>query len=53
MTETILEQYLTAKGYSNITTPQLDNWRREHMSDLVNAFDFENVGFTLCSGRRS
>jgi phospholipase C len=37
------EQFLTAKGYNDITTEQMSDWRREHMSDLVNAFDFENV----------
>lgn len=38
-----LEEYLTAKGYSNVTADQLSDWRREHMSNLVNAFDFDNV----------
>ncbi len=42
-----VEQFLTAKGYSNVTTPQLSDWRREHMSDLINAFDFENVSSTM------
>jgi hypothetical protein len=37
------EIFLTAHGYNNVTTEQLDDWRREHMSDLMNAFDFENV----------
>ncbi|KAF8849972.1 putative hemolytic phospholipase C precursor [Acephala macrosclerotiorum] len=42
-----LEQFLTAKGYNNVTTEQLSDWRREHMSDLVNAFDFENPDYTV------
>ncbi|KAH8648435.1 putative hemolytic phospholipase C precursor [Xylariales sp. PMI_506] len=42
-----LEQYLTAKGYSNVTTEQLSDWRREHMSDLLNAFDFENPDYSI------
>ncbi|TVY71535.1 Non-hemolytic phospholipase C [Lachnellula suecica] len=37
-----LEEYLTARGYKNVVTGQLDDWRREHMSNLVNALDFEN-----------
>ncbi|KAF3403372.1 Non-hemolytic phospholipase C [Talaromyces pinophilus] len=42
-----LEQYLTARGYTNIVTTQLNEWRREHMSDLVNAFDFENPDYSI------
>ncbi|OAA57415.1 non-hemolytic phospholipase c [Niveomyces insectorum RCEF 264] len=39
-----LEQYLAARGYSNITAKaQMSDWRREHQSNLVNAFDFENL----------
>lgn len=38
-----IEDWLTAKGYENITTPELGAWRRNHMSSLVNALDFENV----------
>lgn len=38
-----VEQYLSAKGYHNVTTEQLSDWRRDHMSNLLNAFDFENV----------
>jgi hypothetical protein len=41
---TVAEQYLAAKGYSNLTVEaQMSDWRREHMSNLLNAFDFENV----------
>ncbi|RFU30264.1 hypothetical protein B7463_g6077, partial [Scytalidium lignicola] len=42
-----LEEYLTARGYKNVTTAQLDDWRREHMSNLVNAFDFENPDYSI------
>jgi phospholipase C len=38
-----IENWLTAKGYGGIVTDQMVSWRREHMSDLVNAFDFDNV----------
>ncbi|WEW57590.1 phospholipase C [Emydomyces testavorans] len=42
-----LEEWLTAKGFKNIKTPEMVPWRREHMSNLLNAFDFENVSTTL------
>lgn len=38
-----IEKWLTARGYKNIVTDQMVHWRREHMSDLVNALDLENV----------
>ncbi|KAI9695152.1 MAG: hypothetical protein M1820_008858 [Bogoriella megaspora] len=34
-----MEQWLAAKGHDVVTT-QIPAWRRAHMSDLVNAFDF-------------
>ncbi|KAI5292508.1 hypothetical protein KEM55_007743, partial [Ascosphaera atra] len=37
-----VEEWLSARGYKNIKTPELNSWRREHMSNLVNAFDFDN-----------
>jgi phospholipase C len=37
-----VESWLAAKGY-NVTTEQMPEWRREHMSDLTSAFDFTNV----------
>lgn len=54
-----LEQWLTARGYKNIQTDQMVPWRREHMSNLVNALDLDHVrlllfkmslsfGFVLC-----
>ncbi|KKK15636.1 putative hemolytic phospholipase C precursor [Aspergillus ochraceoroseus] len=42
-----VEQFLTVKGYKNITTPQMSDWRREHMSDLLNAFDFDNPDYSI------
>jgi phospholipase C len=36
------ETWLSAKGF-NATTDQIPPWRRDHMSDLVKAFDFNNV----------
>lgn len=41
-----VEEWLAAKG-KNVTTNQMNPWRREHMSSLVNAFDFENPDYSL------
>lgn len=38
-----LEQWLAAKGYKNAITDQVPAWRRDHMSDLVKAFDFSRA----------
>lgn len=38
-----VEEWLTALGYSGIRTNEMSPWRREHMSNLLNAFDFDNV----------
>lgn len=40
-----VEQWLTARGYSGIQTDQMVPWRREHMSNLINALDLDNVRF--------
>ncbi|KAH8434240.1 nonhemolytic phospholipases C family protein [Aspergillus melleus] len=37
-----LEAWLTARGYKNIRTDEMVHWRREHMSDLVNALDLNH-----------
>ncbi|KAG0647116.1 Phosphatidylcholine-hydrolyzing phospholipase C [Hyphodiscus hymeniophilus] len=42
-----LEEYLTARGHKNVVTPELDDWRRQHMSNLVNVFDFENPDYSI------
>ncbi|TVY15315.1 Non-hemolytic phospholipase C [Lachnellula arida] len=44
-----LEEYLTAKGYNrdNVTADQLSDWRREHMSTLINAFDFDHPDYSI------
>ncbi|EEP75698.1 conserved hypothetical protein [Uncinocarpus reesii 1704] len=42
-----IEQWLSARGVHNITTPELVPWRRAHMSNLVNAFDFDNPDLSL------
>lgn len=42
-----LEDWLTARGHKNITTDQMVLWRRNHMSNLVNALDFEHPDYSL------
>lgn len=43
-----IEEWLAAKG-KNVKTDEMVPWRREHMSSLVNAFDFANPDFSLPS----
>jgi phospholipase C len=43
-----IEEWLAAKG-KNVTTNQMVPWRRQHMSSLVNAFDFANPNYSLPS----
>ncbi|KAG5927907.1 hypothetical protein E4U42_001584 [Claviceps africana] len=38
-----VEQWAAAQGYQGVYTEALTPWRRQHMSNLVNAFDFNNV----------
>lgn len=42
-----LERWLGALGYDNITTGEIPAWRREHMSDLVAAFDFSAPDYSV------
>ncbi|KAJ5970336.1 uncharacterized protein N7479_000254 [Penicillium vulpinum] len=42
-----VEQWLTARGYKNITTDEMVPWRRNHMSNLVNALDLDNPDYSL------
>ncbi|KAG4438159.1 hypothetical protein IFR05_006370 [Cadophora sp. M221] len=41
-----VEEWLAAKG-KNVDTPEMVPWRRTHMSDLVNAFDFDNPDYSV------
>lgn len=43
-----VEQWLEARGYKNVTTDQMVLWRRQHMSNLVNALDLDHVGNPRC-----
>ncbi|TVY91411.1 Phospholipase C [Lachnellula willkommii] len=38
-----LQQWLEALGYNGTATDQMPAWRRQHMSTLLNAFDFDHV----------
>jgi phospholipase C len=38
-----IEAWAAAKGYHGVHNDALTQWRRDHMSNLVNAFDFDNV----------
>lgn len=38
-----VEQWAAAQGYKGVYSKEITQWRRETMSNLVNAFDFENV----------
>mgnify|MGYP002380798775 CR=1 FL=1 len=38
-----VEEWLEARGYQNVKTDQMVPWRREHMSNLVNALDLDHV----------
>ena len=38
-----VEEWAAANGYKGVKTAAMTQWRRDHMSNLVNAFDFDNV----------
>ncbi|KAK2747995.1 hypothetical protein FQN57_001586 [Myotisia sp. PD_48] len=42
-----VEEWLSAKGYKNIKSPEVVHWRRDHMSNLVNALNFENPDLSI------
>jgi phospholipase C len=41
-----IEEWLATKG-KNVKTDQMVAWRRTHMSNLMNAFDFEHPDYSL------
>lgn len=41
-----VEEWAAANGYKGVYAKSLTPWRRQHMSNLVNAFDFNNVRST-------
>ena len=43
-----VEQWLASKG-KNVTTTQMNPWRRANMADLTKAFDFENPDYSIPS----
>ncbi|KAJ5581601.1 Phosphoesterase [Penicillium sp. DV-2018c] len=42
-----VEEWLTARGHKNVRTNEMVPWRRQHMSDLVNALDFDHPDYSL------
>jgi phospholipase C len=42
-----VEEWLTAQGYKNVQQENITPWRREHMSNLLKAFDFDNPDYSL------
>ncbi|OJJ51727.1 hypothetical protein ASPZODRAFT_108681 [Penicilliopsis zonata CBS 506.65] len=44
-----VEEFLKAKGYENVVTAQMSEWRRNHMSNLLNAFDWDNPDYSVPS----
>lgn len=38
-----VEEWAAANGYKGVRSEELSQWRRDTMSNLVNALDFENV----------
>ena len=47
-----VEEWLIARGYKeeSVRTDQLSEWRRAHMSNLVNALDLDHVSSLEKSG---
>ncbi|KAG5992829.1 hypothetical protein E4U43_003660 [Claviceps pusilla] len=41
-----VEQWAAMQGYKGVYTQAITPWRRQHMSNLVNAFDFNNPDFS-------
>ncbi|CRG82678.1 phospholipase C [Talaromyces islandicus] len=42
-----IEKWAAANGYDSVYTEAITPWRRDHMSDLVSAFDFENPDYSI------
>jgi phospholipase C len=42
-----IEKWLEAKGYSDYELAGMGPWRRQHMCDYVNAFDFSSVSIIV------
>ena len=38
-----VEKWAAARGYKGVLSKELTQWRRDHMSDLTKAFDFNHV----------
>ena len=44
-----VEEWLMAQGYKNVQQENITPWRRQHMSNLLKAFDFDNPDYSLPS----
>ena len=42
-----VEEWLEAHGYKSVRTENITPWRRSHMSNLINAFDFDHPDYTI------
>ncbi|OJJ34830.1 hypothetical protein ASPWEDRAFT_51087 [Aspergillus wentii DTO 134E9] len=42
-----LEEWLTARVHENVQTDEMVHWRREHMSNLVNALDLDHPDLSI------
>ncbi|RDL41464.1 putative Non-hemolytic phospholipase C [Venustampulla echinocandica] len=42
-----IEEWLEATGKKNIRSKEMSPWRREHMSNLLYAFDFEHPDYSI------
>ncbi|KAH8696229.1 phosphoesterase family-domain-containing protein [Talaromyces proteolyticus] len=42
-----VEKWAAANGYNSVHTEAITQWRRTHMSNLVNAFDFDNPDYSI------
>ncbi|TVY34992.1 Non-hemolytic phospholipase C, partial [Lachnellula cervina] len=42
-----VEEWLTAHGHQNIRSKEMPPWRREHMSNLLKAFDFDHPDYSI------
>lgn len=42
-----VETWLEAQGYTNVRSQEIPPWRRAHMSNLVNAFDFDHPDYSI------
>lgn len=42
-----VEEWLEAQGYTGVRSNEVPPWRRAHLSNLVNAFDFDHPDYSI------